>query len=129
MSALTDEAVESACQVMHDAYERAAVVHAWETNPASRHQDWADVPESNKATMRDAVRALLGWLGALETTPLAAEPAPEWTDEERGFVEMALAAADAGNAGHWPTVAAYLAAEVRRLRALVADGNTEGAQP
>lgn len=46
----------------------------------------------------------------------------EWTDEERGFVETALAAADAGNAGHWPTVAAYLAAEVRRLRAL--DGAT-----
>jgi hypothetical protein len=62
---ITDEAVvEEACQVMHDAYERAAIVHAWETNPASRHQDWADVPESNKATMRDAVRALLGWLEA-----------------------------------------------------------------
>lgn len=48
---------------------------------------------------------------------------PEWTDEERGFVETALAAADAGDAGHWPTVATYLAAEVRRLRA------SEGATP
>lgn len=40
-------------------------------------------------------------------------------DEERELVETALGAADAGNAGHWPTVAAYLAAEVRRLRALL----------
>jgi len=40
------------------------------------------------------------------------------TDEEREFIDMALAAADAGNAGHWPTVAGYLADEVRRLRAL-----------
>lgn len=40
------------------------------------------------------------------------------TDEERGFVETALAAVDAGNAGSWPTVAGYLADEVRRLRAV-----------
>ena len=38
-------------------------------------------------------------------------------EEETGFVETALAAADSGNAGHWPTVARYLADEVRRLRA------------
>jgi ABC-type transporter Mla subunit MlaD len=40
------------------------------------------------------------------------------TDEEREFIDMALAAADAGNAGHWPTVAGHLADEVRRLRDL-----------
>lgn len=59
-------------------------------------------------------------------TPTAAPSSPhleDWTEEERGFVEIALSAADSGNAGHWPTVATYLAAEVRRLRA------SEGATP
>jgi hypothetical protein len=46
---------------MHDAYEQAALGAGWETNPASR-KPWADVPEANKATMRAAVIALLGWL-------------------------------------------------------------------
>lgn len=58
---VTDALVEESCEILHDAYERAAVVHGWETNPAARHKPWADVPESNKATMRDAVRALLKW--------------------------------------------------------------------
>lgn len=52
--------IDAACQVMHDAYERAAVGAGWETNPASR-KPWADVPESNKATMRAAVAELLEW--------------------------------------------------------------------
>jgi hypothetical protein len=39
--------------------------------------------------------------------------------EEAQFVEEALAAVDAGSAGHWPTVAGYLADEVRRLREIV----------
>lgn len=55
------EAVEEACVVMHDAYERAAVGTGWETNPASR-KPWADVPEANKETMRAAVGALLDHL-------------------------------------------------------------------
>ena len=46
------------CEVMHDAYEKAARGAGWETNPASR-VPWADVPESNKAAMRSAVTALL----------------------------------------------------------------------
>lgn len=50
--------VERACEVMHDAYERAAVGAGWETQTASR-KPWADVPEANKATMRAAVGALL----------------------------------------------------------------------
>ena len=33
-------------------------------------------------------------------------------------VEKALACADSGDAGHWPTAAGILADEVRRLRAL-----------
>jgi len=36
--------------------------------------------------------------------------------EEEQMVEEALGAADAGHAGHWPTVAGILALEVRRLR-------------
>lgn len=53
--------VEQVCEVMHDAYERAAVGAGWETQLASR-KPWADVPEANKATMRAAVSALLEWL-------------------------------------------------------------------
>lgn len=37
-------------------------------------------------------------------------------EDEPGDIERCLAAADSGDAGHWPTVAAYLAGEVRRLR-------------
>lgn len=56
-----DPRVERACEVMHDAYERAAVGAGWETQAASR-KPWADVPEANKATMRAAVAALLAHL-------------------------------------------------------------------
>jgi hypothetical protein len=55
--------VEAACEVMHDAYERAAVGAGWETQQASR-KPWADVPEANKATMRAAVAALIEWRNA-----------------------------------------------------------------
>lgn len=54
--------VDAACEVMHDAYEQAALGAGWETNPESR-KPWSDVPEANKQTMRAAVRALLNWLG------------------------------------------------------------------
>jgi hypothetical protein len=50
--------VEQACEIMHDAYEEAAVTAGWETQERSR-KPWADVPEANKETMRAAVRALL----------------------------------------------------------------------
>lgn len=53
--------IERACEVMHDAYEKAAVGAGWKTNPASR-KPWADVPEANKATMRAAVAALMNHL-------------------------------------------------------------------
>ena len=58
----TDAEVEAACEVMHDAYEAAAVGAGWETQEASR-KPWADVPEANKVTMRAAVHALLIWTG------------------------------------------------------------------
>ena len=49
---------ERLCEVMHDAYEKAALGAGWETQQASR-KPWADVPEANKVTMRAAVLALL----------------------------------------------------------------------
>lgn len=63
------EIVERACEIMHDAYEKAAAGAGWETNPASR-KPWADVPEANKTTMRVAVGALLDWL----------DDGPSWAD-------------------------------------------------
>lgn len=54
--------VEELCEVMHDAYEEAAVDEGWKTQKASR-KPWDQVPEANKATMRRAVRAVLAELG------------------------------------------------------------------
>lgn len=51
------------CEVMHDAYEKAAAGAGWETQERSR-KPWADVPEANKVTMRAAVLALLQDLNA-----------------------------------------------------------------
>jgi hypothetical protein len=56
-SDFTDAQIEEWCEVMHDAYEKAAVGAGWETQQASR-KPWADVPEANKETMRAAVRAV-----------------------------------------------------------------------
>jgi len=53
--------IDKYCEVMHDAYEKAALGAGWETNPASR-KPWSDVPEANKETMRVAVVALLKYL-------------------------------------------------------------------
>lgn len=50
--------IEEACEIMHDAYEAAAVSAGWETQERSR-KPWSEVPEANKETMRAAVRALL----------------------------------------------------------------------
>lgn len=55
--------VEHLCELMHDAYERAAAGNGWETNPASR-QPWAGVPIANQRTMRIAVVAGLAALAA-----------------------------------------------------------------
>lgn len=55
-----DGLIEEACEVMHDAYEEAAKTTGWETNTKSR-KPWKDVPETNKATMRAAVNAVLEW--------------------------------------------------------------------
>lgn len=50
--------IEQMCELMHDAYEKAAAEQDWSTQESSR-KPWADVPEKNKATMRIAVRALV----------------------------------------------------------------------
>lgn len=55
------EYIERACEVMHDAYELAAVTQGWETQERSR-KPWAAVPEANRETMRAAVRTLLDWV-------------------------------------------------------------------
>lgn len=59
--------IEYLCEVMHDAYEQAAVGAGWETQKASR-KPWADVPEANKVTMRAAVTALVNELEAEDPT-------------------------------------------------------------
>lgn len=53
--------VDEACQVLHNAYEEAALVYKWETQARSR-KPWSEVPEANKATMRAAMLALFDWL-------------------------------------------------------------------
>lgn len=53
-----DAYIEQCCEVMHNAYEKAALGAGWETQVASR-KPWSDVPEANKTTMRAAVTALL----------------------------------------------------------------------
>lgn len=53
-----DPDVEHLCEVLHDAYEEAAVQEGWATQERSR-KPWDEVPEENKATMRAAVSALL----------------------------------------------------------------------
>ncbi len=60
--AASEQRIEHLCEVMHDAYERAAAGAGWETQEASR-KPWAQVPEANKVTMRAAVRALLDEIG------------------------------------------------------------------
>jgi hypothetical protein len=59
---MSQPTIEDACRVLHDAYESAAARHGWETQARSRVA-WDDVPEENRATMRDAVTALLDFLG------------------------------------------------------------------
>jgi len=55
-----DAFLDQACQVLHDAYEKAAPRHGWDTQTGSR-KPWSDVPEENKATMREAVAEFLTW--------------------------------------------------------------------
>lgn len=76
--------IDRYCEVMHDAYERAAVGAGWETNPESR-KPWSDVPEANKATMRAAVVALLEVIHPVPLRKLPADYDSTWelTEEAR----------------------------------------------
>lgn len=74
-----EDRVEHLCEVMHDAYERAAAGAGWETQEASR-KPWAEVPEANKVTMRAAVGALLSELG----DPDIVTPGVSGDDEHAG---------------------------------------------
>ncbi len=62
---MTDDMTEQLCEEMHDRYEKAAAGAGWETNPASR-KPWADVPEANKATMREAIGPIADRIAELE---------------------------------------------------------------
>lgn len=55
--------IDRCCEVMHDAYEAAAVQAGWATQQRSR-VPWSQVPEPNKQTMRAAVIALIDHLEA-----------------------------------------------------------------
>lgn len=79
--------VEHACEVMHDAYEAAAVAAGWETQERSRKQ-WAEVPEANKVTMRVAVSAVLALLATAPTVEQVRQ-------EERERIAAAIRAAGA----------------------------------
>lgn len=57
---MSPDFIESACAVMHDAYEKAAPKNGWSSQVGPK--PWSEVPESNKETMRAAVGALLEWL-------------------------------------------------------------------
>ena len=52
------ESIERYCEILHDAYEDAAVKAGWETQRSSR-KPWAEVTEANKETMRAAVSVLV----------------------------------------------------------------------
>lgn len=77
-----DERIERACEVMHDAYERAAADEGWETQERSR-KPWPDVPEANKATMRAAVRALIEHLDSAADRARAEVQAAVMAERER----------------------------------------------
>lgn len=65
----TTDTIERACEVMHDAYEAAAVTAGWQTQERSR-VPWSEVPEANKVTMRAAVAALLDHIAPPTTGPV-----------------------------------------------------------
>ena len=57
--------LDTCCRVLHESYERAALEAGWETQIETR-VEWADVPEANKVTMRQAVAFLLDYIQACQ---------------------------------------------------------------
>jgi hypothetical protein len=58
---IDSDLVERACEVMHDAYEAAALAEEGWPLPERSRVTWDEVPASHQATMRIAVLALLEW--------------------------------------------------------------------
>lgn len=77
---VTDHYLEYLCEVMHDAYEAAAVKEGWETQERSR-KPWSEVPEANKATMRAAVAAMRDEV--LEQVATEINREKRWQEEQR----------------------------------------------
>lgn len=82
MTTPTAEQIEAACEVMHDAYEAAAIGAGWETQQESR-KPWADVPDANKETKRAAVAALLDHLAEVRAAEWQAGRLPSEDDIAR----------------------------------------------
>lgn len=51
--------IEGLCIDFHYAYEAHAKLNGWETQDRSR-EEWTDVPEANRATMRMTVATVCG---------------------------------------------------------------------
>ena len=49
--------IDHLCEVMHITYETEAIKEGWRTQEITRGE-WANSPESNKATMRKSVKAV-----------------------------------------------------------------------
>lgn len=66
--------IEYLCAQQHTAYEEAALVEGWVTNPAL-HCAWASIPPANQATMRASMDAVLRELEDLGLLVSARVPA------------------------------------------------------
>lgn len=99
-----NEDIERYCELLHNAYEKAAVGSGWETNPASR-KPWALVPEANKATMRAAVAALVPVV-QLEERLRAEVRLVALRDEARMNADNALESGEVGDSSYHQILAA-----------------------
>lgn len=74
MSMSRDDLIEYLCAQQHAAYEQAALLEGWQTNPASSTV-WASVPAANQATMRASMSVVLSELEDLGLLVSARVPA------------------------------------------------------
>ena len=130
--AATEDVIEQAAEVMHDAYEDAAKAEGWETQERSR-KPWSDVPEANKATMRAAVRAVVtsGLLAGDVPGRSEAEGAAVYSSHTIKTIGEALSYAecallnfyrDNGQRAMYARVIADLLADIERQRPTGPDG-------
>ncbi|MEH3033343.1 MAG: ParB N-terminal domain-containing protein [Aeromicrobium erythreum] len=90
--AVSEEVIDAACEVLHDAYESAASTVGWETQPRSR-VPWPEVPAENAEAMRSAVRVLLSRLPHLTRSP-----AEVWVAIDNGHVHGVTASKESAQA-------------------------------